>query len=78
MRSKIISIGNSRGIRIPKLLLEESGLLLDINIHVKKGEIRLTPARPEKKKLFETTLLSEQSLTKDWRRPEEDSAWASL
>lgn len=28
--------------------------------------------------MFETTLLSEQSLSTDWSRPEEDEAWSHL
>jgi hypothetical protein len=32
----------------------------------------------EAKSSLETTLFSEASLAKDWLRPEEDQAWASL
>jgi hypothetical protein len=28
--------------------------------------------------IFETALLSEQALAKDWERPEEDEAWSHL
>ena len=34
MRTKIIKIGNSRGIRIPKPLLEDAGLLDEVSIRV--------------------------------------------
>jgi antitoxin MazE len=34
MKSKIIQIGNSRGIRIPKALLEQAGLTDEVNIDV--------------------------------------------
>lgn len=76
MITTIISIGNSKGIRIPKLLLDESGLENEVELEVKKGEIRIIPAK--KNKLNDTLLLSENSLETDWNRPEEDDAWKSL
>jgi antitoxin component of MazEF toxin-antitoxin module len=76
MTTTIISIGNSRGIRIPKVLLDESGLDNEVELEVKKGEIRIIPAK--KNKVNDTLLLSENSLGTDWNRPEEDEAWKSL
>jgi antitoxin MazE len=78
MRTTIIKIGNSRGIRIPKPMLEESGILRDVNISVNKRGIRLTPLKPAVDLASETSLLSENTLSKDWDRPEEDAAWANL
>ncbi len=78
MITTIISIGNSRGIRIPKLLLEESGLCNEVELEVKKGEIRIVPAKLKKNKVSDTLLLSEKSLGFDWNRPEEDEAWKNL
>jgi len=42
MKSQIIQIGNSQGIRIPKVLLEESGLKgeVDLEIHAEGVLIR--------------------------------------
>jgi antitoxin component of MazEF toxin-antitoxin module len=77
MNTTIISIGNSKGVRIPKPLLMESGLGKDVTITAKNGEIRIRAANPTKK-ISETALLSEGVLAKDWLRPEEDKAWASL
>jgi len=34
MKTKLIKIGNSRGIRIPKPLLEEAGLIEEVSITV--------------------------------------------
>jgi len=45
MLTSIISIGNSKGIRIPKVLLDESGLKNEVELEVKKGEIRIIPAK---------------------------------
>lgn len=78
MITTIISIGNSRGIRIPKLLLEESGLDNEVELEVKKGEIRIIPAKLKKNSINDTLLLSEKSLGADWNRPEEDEAWKKL
>lgn len=77
MNTTIISIGNSKGVRIPKPLLKESGLGKDVTITAKNGEIRITPAKPIRK-ISETALISEKVLARDWLRPEEDDAWASL
>lgn len=77
MLTTIITIGNSRGIRIPKVLLDESGLENDVELEVKKGEIRIIPAK-KKGNVNDTLLLSEKSLETDWNRPEEDDAWKSL
>jgi len=78
MITSIISIGNSKGIRIPKLLLEESGLGQDVELHVKRGEVRITPAKKKKQRLDPLTLASEATFARDWLRPEEDKAWESL
>lgn len=76
MTTTIISIGNSKGIRIPKVLLDESGLETEVELEVKKGEIRIIAVK--KNKVKDTLLLSEKSLETDWNRPEEDEAWKSL
>lgn len=78
MITTIISIGNSRGIRIPKLLLDESGLENEVELKVKKGEIRIVPAKLKKNIVKDTLSLSEKALSADWNRPEEDVAWRNL
>lgn len=77
MLTSIISIGNSKGIRIPKPLLTESGLGDEIELQAKKGEIRIIAA-PFKKAPDAMLLASEKALGEDWNRPEEDKAWESL
>jgi antitoxin MazE len=81
MKASIINIGNSKGIRIPKPLLEESGLIGTVELKAVKGEIKITtaPTKPKVKKvvLNEEYLLSINSLS-DWNTPEEDKAWAHL
>jgi antitoxin component of MazEF toxin-antitoxin module len=79
MFTKIIPIGNSQGIRIPKLLLSESELGDEVRLVVKKGEIRiLKVSRKSKNRISETILLSEKTLAADWERPDEETAWKNL
>jgi len=78
MITTLIPIGNSRGIRIPKPLLSESGLNNEVELQVKKGEIRIVSAPVKTKSISATALLSEKALETDWNKPEEDEAWASL
>ena len=80
MRTSIITIGGAKGILIPELLLEVSGLSTTVELQAKKGEIRMNPAEPELKKsvvLNDEYLLSLGAFS-DWNNPEEDAAWAHL
>ena len=38
-RTRIVRIGNSRGVRIPKRILEESGIEGEVTISLEEGEI---------------------------------------
>lgn len=44
MRARIVKIGNSQGVRIPKALLEESGLSGDVDMSVHDGTIVIAAA----------------------------------
>ncbi len=39
MKTKVVKIGNSRGIRIPKSLIDESGLKSEVELEVIDGQI---------------------------------------
>ena len=45
MKIKLISIGNSRGIRIPSSIIRQCGLGNELDMRVENGVIMLTPAR---------------------------------
>lgn len=45
MKTRIVSIGNSQGVRIPKPLLEEAGLEGDVELHAEHGRIVIASAR---------------------------------
>ena len=44
MKSKIVQIGNSRGVRLPKTLLEQAGIGEDIELEAKRDSIVIRSA----------------------------------
>jgi hypothetical protein len=73
MQATIIQIGNSKGIRLTKDILTLSGIGKNVEIKVKRGEIRILPAK-ESKNTDDFAITSEEAFAKDWLRPEEE-AW---
>ena len=45
MKARIVRIGNSQGIRIPKPLLEQAGLEDEVELHAEQGRIVIATAR---------------------------------
>lgn len=45
MRARVIKIGNSQGLRIPKPILEQTGIAGDVEIEVEKDQIIIRPVR---------------------------------
>jgi len=45
MKTKLVRIGNSRGVRIPKPLIEQAGLEADVELHVTESGILIGPVR---------------------------------
>ncbi|MSU78005.1 MAG: AbrB/MazE/SpoVT family DNA-binding domain-containing protein [Gemmataceae bacterium] len=45
MKARIVCIGNSQGVRIPKPLLETAGLKGDVELTAKRGMLVIRPAR---------------------------------
>jgi antitoxin MazE len=45
MKTRIVAIGNSRGIRIPKPLLEQTGLSGEVDISAEDGALVIRPAK---------------------------------
>ncbi|MCD4846986.1 MAG: AbrB/MazE/SpoVT family DNA-binding domain-containing protein [Candidatus Aegiribacteria sp.] len=43
MRAHIIKIGNSRGLRIPKPILEQTGIVEDVELDVENDHIIIRP-----------------------------------
>lgn len=74
MKSALIQIGNSKGIRLTKDILILSGIKKKVEIRVKRGEIRILPIA-ENNDVDNFAVVSEESFAKDWLRPEEEEAW---
>jgi antitoxin MazE len=44
VKGRVIKVGNSQGIRIPKLLLEQSGIQENVEIEVRDNQLIITAA----------------------------------
>jgi antitoxin MazE len=44
MRARLVRIGNSRGVRLPKPAIEEAGLTEEVELRVRPGAIVIEPA----------------------------------
>ena len=43
VKSRIVRIGNSQGLRIPRTLLEQAGLSAEVSLHVTEEGLLITP-----------------------------------
>jgi antitoxin MazE len=46
MKSRLIRIGNSRGIRLPKPLIEEAGLQEEVEVQIRGNALVITSSQP--------------------------------
>jgi antitoxin MazE len=44
VKARLVRIGNSRGVRLPKPLIAEAGLTEEVELHVREGAIVIAPA----------------------------------
>jgi antitoxin MazE len=44
MKTRLIKIGNSQGIRIPNLLVEQAGLVDEVEVEAESGKLTICPA----------------------------------
>jgi len=49
MRARVIKIGNSQGLRIPKPILDQTGIMDDVEIEVGKNQIIIRPVKNVRK-----------------------------
>ena len=49
MQSKLVAIGNSKGIRLPKAILQATGLEDSVILRVEEGRLIISPARRRRK-----------------------------
>lgn len=45
MRARLVRIGNARGIRIPKRLLDQAGLKGEVDLEAREGRLVISPVR---------------------------------
>ena len=75
IRTRIVKIGNSQGVRLPKLLLEQSGIHAEVEIEVQGDYLTIRPTSRSRSgwdeafaamsKQHDDVLLDEASTT-DW------------
>lgn len=81
--TRIVKIGNSQGIRIPKVLLEQVGFKRDVTLHVDKEQIVIRNVKIPRQgwaaqfqrmaELGDDTLLDEVDFANEW--DEEEWEW---
>jgi antitoxin MazE len=80
MRVQIVRVGNSKGIRLPKAILDQCGFRDEIELSVEAGTVVLRPARRAregwtealaKADMSEQETLSPPGLPNDW----DDEEW---
>ncbi len=49
MKAHLVRIGNSRGIRIPKVLIEQAGITDEVELQVEEGRIIISDARSHRR-----------------------------
>lgn len=79
IKTRIIKIGNSQGIRIPKILLEQSGIDTEVEIQVEGDKLTIRKATKTRSGWDEAfsmmstqpeDLLSDELMVTDWERDE--------
>ena len=45
IRTRIVKVGNSRGVRLPKVVLDQAGFGDEVEMHVTEGQVVIRPAR---------------------------------
>lgn len=81
MKTKLIAIGNSKGVRIPAALIREAGLEYELNLKVEDGGLKISPAHSAREGWDEAfaqatpdtadALLIDEPLTNDF----DDAEW---
>ncbi|HSX02960.1 MAG TPA: AbrB/MazE/SpoVT family DNA-binding domain-containing protein [Candidatus Saccharimonadia bacterium] len=74
--AKLIQIGNSRGVRLPKELIEQAGLGDEIELVVRDGEILIANRRRPRQGWAE--IYEELARTGQLALTEEDQEWLNM
>ncbi len=65
MRARIVKIGNSQGVRIPKPLLDQTGIVDDVELEVRENQISCLSHVPEVGKKKQRLISSPRDLNQD-------------
>ena len=65
MKVKIVKIGNSKGIRIPKVLLRQTGIEDEVNLEVEDNQIILKPSKKSIRKGWDISFRKMAELNHD-------------
>ena len=77
MKTSIIKIGNSRGIRIPSIILNQMNMNGRVKLEIKGNTLVIIPDN-DVLSGRELAIMSEAALAKTWDDPREDEAWKDL
>lgn len=78
MKTKVVKIGNSRGIRIPKSLIDESGLKSEVDLEVLDGQIiikSISQSRESWDSLFKKMAKNKDDILLDSDTIAQQSTW---
>ncbi len=86
MKIKVVQIGNSKGIRIPKVILRQTGIHEEVNLEVKENQIIIEPTKytvrsgwnsafAKMAEIGDDKLLDQQSLINQSSFDESDWEW---
>ena len=78
MKTKIVKIGNSRGIRIPKSMIDESGLKSEVELKIIDGQIvikSISKIRDSWESAFKKMAENKDDLLLDSQILGEQSSW---
>ncbi len=67
MKVHLVQIGNSRGVRIPKPILEQCGFENDADLEVKRGSIILSPISSPRQGWREAIEENQKALEETWK-----------
>ena len=78
MKTRIIKIGNSQGIRIPKVILEQSGLSEEVELEIQDKQLIIRPTRHTRQgweEAFRTMSKNRDDQLLDFEYLNDQSSW---
>ncbi|MBN2133115.1 MAG: AbrB/MazE/SpoVT family DNA-binding domain-containing protein [Sedimentisphaerales bacterium] len=79
MQASLVKIGNSRGVRLPKTVIEEAGLKDDLDLEVRNGEVVIRNAEQVRRGWAEAASAchdAHEDILEDWDAVAGDGDWS--